>query len=226
MPIGNKKERFATALALWRQGKTYAHIGKVVGVTRQRVQQLFQVPMAGMAQLANRAGNRCESCQSWIYGHGAHAHHRDRNVEVYNALDNLQYLCISCHGKMHKELVVRIATLPNHPFVSALTMHGYKLEPISKMFVLVNGKSCQIRTACDRRESPYLTLHPPKGSERPDFTVYWSRARGGGFLFPSEAVPQKETMVSWNPTFPQSGNPIVRHDYRDYWNAWHLLEAK
>lgn len=90
----------AVALEMRLKGLTYAEIGKSLGCTRQRVQQLIRPPMATYNFIKRRANNKCEQCG--IELSSGHVHHVSC-VENYNDIENLQYLCVSCHRKAHPE---------------------------------------------------------------------------------------------------------------------------
>lgn len=97
------------AITLRTKGFSYQIIGKTLGVSRQYAQWLCKPPKSVMRELQIRSewkteprGKRkCEACgeAKAIY----HTHHIDNKVEVweYNKLENLLYLCISCHREIH-----------------------------------------------------------------------------------------------------------------------------
>lgn len=76
-------ERRETILRLKQTGMSYASIGQIFGVSRQRVQQI----------VGGSACDRCESCGSDMY---LQIHH-DR----YWPFPKVRTLCSSCHGAIH-----------------------------------------------------------------------------------------------------------------------------
>lgn len=92
----------AKAIWLKKAGLTYAQIGKDLGVTRQRAQQLVRPSPMVYAVVLKRADGMCQSCFKLLAGCG-HVHHRSPDVEIYNSLDNLLLVCLSCHRALHPE---------------------------------------------------------------------------------------------------------------------------
>jgi len=86
------------AIELKIKGLTYEEIGKVLGVSRQRAQQLTRPSVEIFNFVKKRAGGKCESCGVRL--NSGHVHHLD-NTEDYNDIDNLKYLCVSCHAAAH-----------------------------------------------------------------------------------------------------------------------------
>lgn len=81
------------------EGLTYAEIGKMLNISRQRAQQLIRPTADVYQQLRERAQQRCESCGE--IERAGHAHHIDVLEEDHNNLNNLEYLCIDCHLARH-----------------------------------------------------------------------------------------------------------------------------
>jgi len=97
------------AEAFYFQGLTYAEIGAHLDLSRQRVQQLIRPPRAIYEAVKSRAEGKCEDCGVAIQG--GHVHHKNDPGLDYNALENLLYLCASCHPKRHTDPL----TAPTHP---------------------------------------------------------------------------------------------------------------
>lgn len=92
------------ALNLWLKGLTYTEIGRRMGYSRQRAQQIIAPPTAIRNAIKKRAEGRCEHCGVEL--EGGHIHHLGsdgRTPENYNDMANLVYLCILCHGICHAE---------------------------------------------------------------------------------------------------------------------------
>ncbi len=101
---GKNMERYERALAMRLEGVTFREIGRRLGVTHQRAQQMLSPTPTVARKIKERAGNRCEECQEPAAGNVGHVHHRaavGMTAESYNAEPNLTLLCNSCHRKAH-----------------------------------------------------------------------------------------------------------------------------
>ena len=96
-----KQKRQGELLRMRLDGLSYGQIAKVVGLSRQRVQQLLQPPADVKKLVRERAKDRCEDCGIWL-GESGHVHHDGGSIEDYGETDKLRYLCISCHRQAHK----------------------------------------------------------------------------------------------------------------------------
>ena len=88
------------------QGYTYAAIGRELGISPQRVQQITTAPRAVRQAIALAAEYRCQHCGIQL-GTSGSVHHKEvtgLEAEPYNDFPNLMYLCISCHGGAHTGL--------------------------------------------------------------------------------------------------------------------------
>lgn len=95
-PQKRDNERKNQARSMKQDGMSYADIGRALGISRQRAQQLLSLPHTSRKEFALQKGNRCELC-----GHPAKkldAHHN-----TY-AGDPDQLLCTSCHKKLDAQL--------------------------------------------------------------------------------------------------------------------------
>jgi DNA-binding transcriptional regulator YiaG len=84
-------------------GLSYAKIAKRAGISPQRVQQILSPPPAVMRFVRDRAQQICESCGLDIHDAG-HVHHKGckgLQADTYQDIENLQYLCVSCHTIAH-----------------------------------------------------------------------------------------------------------------------------
>lgn len=89
------------ALKLRLDGFTYTQIGKTMGISRQRAQQLLSPPRAVRALVVERAQGKCEDCGIHVSRSG-HVHHIEaQHGDVFDAVNNLQLLCPSCHRLAH-----------------------------------------------------------------------------------------------------------------------------
>lgn len=90
----------ALLLHLRLQGLSYTAIGVQVGLSRQRIQQLLRPPTAIYNLIKQQARGHCAVCD--IQVRSGHVHHQDStNGDTYNVLENLIYLCPSCHKQAH-----------------------------------------------------------------------------------------------------------------------------
>lgn len=96
----DKIERRQSIISMRLEGMTYSAISKKLGISRQRVEQIASPPTDILAALRERAGGRCEICGLYI-GKAGHAHHKGKDSETYEDINELQYLCISCHRRCH-----------------------------------------------------------------------------------------------------------------------------
>ena len=105
-------------------GKTYKETGDLLGITRQRAQQLNKPSPIVIRQLKARANSRCEYC-GILLKHG-HVHHITKTNPIkYHQLENLKYLCISCHTRVDSKKTWRICQeCGSHYFRSNLSYPG------------------------------------------------------------------------------------------------------
>lgn len=88
-PLGETKRSLmlrSSVIRMKRIGMTYAEIGKKIGLTRQRAQQLVRVPF-------NPSQAMCESCG---YTSSLLNHHENHNKNPKTSI-----LCRKCHSKLH-----------------------------------------------------------------------------------------------------------------------------
>lgn len=91
------------ALELRLTGLTYRAVAERLSMKPEQVCQLLRAPLAVRRLLYVRSGRRCEHCKAAVF-FTSQIHHRQvvgRTLENYHALDNLQYLCASCHTQTH-----------------------------------------------------------------------------------------------------------------------------
>ena len=91
----------------WRlEGFTYQRIGEELGLSHQRIQQLLQAPKEIRHLIIDRAGNACQTCGINLSKGRGHVHHRlakGLQADDWNDLDNLVYICLSCHRYDHSK---------------------------------------------------------------------------------------------------------------------------
>jgi 5-methylcytosine-specific restriction endonuclease McrA len=98
----SKVER-AQAIQYKIEGKTYREIGELIGKSRQYAQQLCRPRFNLRDTIIERCEDCCEDCfepqnQS---GHFHHITTKGQTAETYSAIDNIAYLCTSCHIQRH-----------------------------------------------------------------------------------------------------------------------------
>lgn len=81
-------------------GMTYQQIGERYHISRQRVEQIISPPFDTIKELNRRAKGRCEDCGIHV-GISGHAHHKGSEYDTYEDINQLAYLCISCHHRAH-----------------------------------------------------------------------------------------------------------------------------
>lgn len=89
------------------EGMTYAAAGRVMGISRQRVQQLIRPDAAIFNLIRERAKDACEGCRMRLRVGEGHIHHKKKTctrIDRFNKPRNLLYLCRSCHRNAHHEM--------------------------------------------------------------------------------------------------------------------------
>jgi len=87
-------------IALRLDGRTYEAIGKMAGVTRQRIQHILSPPVSIRNYVVKKYKERCNRCGIWV-GNSGHIHHQGDIEDNYDDIPNLELLCISCHRIEH-----------------------------------------------------------------------------------------------------------------------------
>ena len=87
-------------IALKAEGYTYAEIGSVLGISRQRVQQIVAPSKAMRRRIIAKYWGRCAECNCRVGGSGD-LHHDVNDETVWNHEENLWLLCRSCHKHCH-----------------------------------------------------------------------------------------------------------------------------
>lgn len=96
------KKRRRIALELRINGWTYRRIAGSLGIAPSSAMRLCQPPKSVSYMVHSRAQGKCESCgQSAQEGNVHHIRIRVEEMEDYNKIENLVYLCASCHNKVH-----------------------------------------------------------------------------------------------------------------------------
>ena len=97
--VANRSQK-QQAIDLKLKGLTYREIGKAMGFSRQYAQHLVRPPQAIYDLVKKRAKGQCEQCSVSL--ENGHVHHRIADAQDdYNDVDNLLYLCASCHQAVH-----------------------------------------------------------------------------------------------------------------------------
>lgn len=92
-------------LAMRLDGATYRQIGAHMGASHQRAQEILRPEPDVVLSVKERANYTCERCGCALLT-GGHIHHASYTVSVtvYNTAENLQWLCMACHGASHAHL--------------------------------------------------------------------------------------------------------------------------
>jgi predicted HNH restriction endonuclease len=94
------KDKLQEIINLRLDGHTYTEIGKMYGVSRQRIQQLIAPPEQIATAVSKRANYKCEICGINLK-HGGHLHHKTNGDYDYSSADNMMLVCASCHRRIH-----------------------------------------------------------------------------------------------------------------------------
>lgn len=94
------------------EGKSLSEIGRVFGISRNRVWQIVNDKLGGRDQMREKArirdGNKCCSCGSGPNGRKLDAHHLDpdeRRTRKYDRdISRIVTLCHKCHCRLHAEM--------------------------------------------------------------------------------------------------------------------------
>ena len=130
------------------QGMTYHQIANLLGISPQRVQQLTRPNKQVFELLLKRAGNKCEQCGIHLYNRG-HVHHKLLPSIPLNRLDNLMYLCISCHLSIHHPPKPKVAKgnfvtyKCGHSVKATRSLKGKRLEESRQFCSQINCPACQ-----------------------------------------------------------------------------------
>lgn len=103
-----RTEEINQMLRARQEGLSYAAIGRVHDISRQRVQQLLSKIYNGYQEvIRQRANDCCEVCRRSEVDNGRELshHHKELIVEGYNKPDNILLVCIPCHRKLHAERI-------------------------------------------------------------------------------------------------------------------------
>lgn len=96
------KERDRKVIELYLAGMTYRSIAENVGLSRARISQIIRPPKPIYKLVRNRAEGKCEQCGTELEkGHVHHVNSKERSIEDFNDIGNLQYLCQPCHREAH-----------------------------------------------------------------------------------------------------------------------------
>lgn len=128
----------------------------------------------------------------------------------------------------------RLASLPpypNTPFTRAAAKRGFDIVPVflspykmASRAVIINGYLCRTRRTANvtgKTGKRYVVLYRVQAEA--DFIAH--QVADGFMIIPASKQPAKQTSFSLTPPRTNRGGArSYRHDYRDYHNAWHLLE--
>jgi len=79
-------------IKLFRQGMSYAEVGRRVGLSRQRVMQIVKPPTSIYEHMKRKARGICANCEV-IAPSGRISGYREGTLEV----SKYKYLCASCY---------------------------------------------------------------------------------------------------------------------------------
>jgi len=118
------------------RGMTYDAIAKIMGVTRQRVQQILRPGPLVLFAIKQRARGRCEKCSKPIST--GHIHHIRYGIEESNP-KNFLYLCPSCHCKetQIRPLSLRV-NITKHQTINFASLKVNGISPNSNMILYLS----------------------------------------------------------------------------------------
>lgn len=88
-----------------KKGITFENIGNILGISRQRVNQIYRNKLSGREIINNRIREKDNyQCQFCFTNNNLHVHHLDKNRKN-NKETNLMTLCYECHRKLHAGLL-------------------------------------------------------------------------------------------------------------------------
>lgn len=100
--VATMQTRALQAQELFLAGRSYREIGEALGVSRQYAQQLVRPPAIVYNLVKRLAAGCCQRCGIAVRsGHVHHVGTTNRTLDNFNDLDNLKYLCPSCHRAEH-----------------------------------------------------------------------------------------------------------------------------
>ena len=136
-------------------GATYAELGQMLGISRQRVQQLLAPPTAVRRYVVEKYRGICSSCGLTV-GESGHVHHNGpTDEEDWNDIDNLELLCRSCH---------RAAHLPEY---TPVTLQAPVTPPIE-----IESKEC---LRCGHKWIPRKPGEPTRCASAKCKSPYWDK---------------------------------------------------
>ena len=100
-------------LELRLDGLPYELIAQRAGISRQRVHQLLSPPKHIRDFLITKNKGVCQICGIYV-GKNGHVHH-PFDEEHYEDIDNLMFLCSSCHRRQHIGLEHFRQYMKRHP---------------------------------------------------------------------------------------------------------------
>ena len=129
------------ALTLRLQGLSFREVAERLGVSPSRVVQITRPHPAIRKQVAARANYCCEMCGIQL-NMGGQAHHKtvsEADPEAYNDVDNLMYLCMSCHRRVHNNA-------------------AFNKQKNGKQVGFTQTVTRLVRTECDESKPNFCTL--------------------------------------------------------------------
>lgn len=219
-----------------------------LGVSRQRLHQLRNPEKHRARALLYYRVKRgrivppkeCERCGE---KKPLHAHHDD-----YSKPFDVVWVCAKCHSIIHphhmtvnetpqdkvrrvqRQEAKRLTDVRQSPLIKKVES---KCKSLGLSFIAktrrsgtIQGRTCRIRRLAGRYDK-YVVINPVRTAAKFEFVVMVHEERDLWLIMPNEAMPLHQTMFS--PTAPTKRYPgaySLRHDHRDYIDAWHLLEKK
>jgi hypothetical protein len=122
--VMNRTRIFAIRLKL--SGLSYSEIARRLDADESHALRLVGPSLERRYQLFDRAKDICERCGTpTIYGQIHHVTTLGKTPATFNRLDNLEYICVKCHGNHHKGRL----DPTDHYFEPPVTNHEFEWSP-------------------------------------------------------------------------------------------------
>lgn len=108
-------ERLDVAIEMKLSGSSYQKIAQHFGISRQRIQQILRPKRATRLKLIALTYGACEGCGILIGEAHGHFHHLLKSGIPFNDCENLQFLCMLCHRRVHNGAQISFHRLANLP---------------------------------------------------------------------------------------------------------------
>jgi len=161
-------ERIKEILQDRLDGESYAEIGRKYNLSRQWVQQLLSPHAEIRNYVIEKYHNRCASC-GILLNKGGNIHHKNTDYESYNDIENLEYLCVSCHRRKHrsKPNILHKAKIE----LERTCLNTFELERLRRQIPLMDRHNKLYKILKDELSKLGYWRNKPRGKPR---IGYWT----------------------------------------------------